>query len=93
MIGLGASDVYSCSAQAVGATLLKSVPFSRVNQLAAQDTKFALGLYQAVSSELEATRNLLLTLGQQNALERVAIFLSTLSQRNGKRPLKAALRG
>ncbi len=84
IIGLGASDVYACSAQTVGATLLKSVPFSRLNQLASQDPKFALGLYQAVSSELEATRNLLLTLGQQNALERVAIFLSTLSQRNAR---------
>jgi CRP/FNR family transcriptional regulator len=82
VIGLGAADVYSCSAQTVGATLLKSVPVSKLHQLASRDPKFALGLYRAISTELEATRDLLLTLGQQNALERVAIFLLTLSQRN-----------
>ncbi len=89
VVGLGASDRYSCSAQAIGTTVVKSVALSRLYQLASEDSKFALGLYRTVSSELDATRDLLLTLGQQNSLERVAIFLLTLSQRNarsGKNP-------
>jgi CRP/FNR family transcriptional regulator, anaerobic regulatory protein len=89
VIGLGASDVYSCSAQAVGQATLKLVPLPKLYQLAAHDPNFALGLYRAVSFELEATRDLLLTMGQQNSLERVAIFLLSLSHRNmrsGKNP-------
>jgi CRP/FNR family transcriptional regulator len=89
LIGLGASAVYSCGAQAIGSVQLKSIPLSKLYELASKDAEFALGLYGAISSELEATRDLLLTLGQRDATERVAIFLLTLSQRNvraGKNP-------
>jgi CRP/FNR family transcriptional regulator len=89
LIGLGASSAYSCGAQAIGPAQLESVPLSRLYELSVKDPGFALGLYHAVSSELEATRDLLLTVGQNKALERVAIFLLTLSQRNaraGKNP-------
>ncbi len=84
VIGLGASKAHSCSAQTVGQAQLKSLPVSRLYQLAERDPSFALGLYQAVSSELETTRDLLLTLGQHDSIERVAIFLLTLSQRNSR---------
>jgi len=89
LIGLGASAVYSCGAQAIGSVQLKSIPLSRVYDMASKDPELALGLYHAISSELEATRDLLLTLGQRDATERVAAFLLTLSQRNvraGKSP-------
>jgi CRP/FNR family transcriptional regulator len=62
---------------------------SKLYEVAAKDSGFAFSLYHAISSELEATRDLLLTLGQRDATERVAIFLLTLSQRNvraGKNP-------
>ncbi|SRR5579883_2763538 len=81
IIGLSASESYSCSAQAIGQLIVKILPISRLYQLASRDAELALGLYRSVSSELEATRDLLLTLGQQTALERVAIFLLTLSER------------
>jgi CRP/FNR family transcriptional regulator len=84
LIGLGASNTYSCSAQAIGSASLKSIPLTRLYQLAAKDPGFALELYKAVSTQLEATRELLLTLGQQSAIERVAIFILTLSQRNAQ---------
>jgi CRP/FNR family transcriptional regulator len=89
LIGLGAPAVYSCGAQAIGSAQLKSIPLPRLYELASRDPGLALGLYQAISSELEATRDLLLTLGQRDATERVAVFLLTLSQRNvraGKNP-------
>jgi CRP-like cAMP-binding protein len=89
LIGLGASADYSCGAQAIGSVQLKSMPLSRLYELASKDAGFAFGLYGAISSELEATRDLLLALGQRDATERVAIFLLTLSQRNvraGKNP-------
>jgi CRP/FNR family transcriptional regulator, anaerobic regulatory protein len=84
LIGLGASHSYSCSAQAIGSASLKSIPLARVYQLAARDPGFALELYEAVSTQLEATRELLMTLGQQSAIERVSIFILRLSQRNAK---------
>jgi CRP/FNR family transcriptional regulator len=84
LIGLGASNTYSCSAQAIGSASLKSIPLARVYQLAAKDSGFALGLYDAVSAQLDATRDLLMTLGQQSAIERVAIFLLTLSERSAR---------
>jgi CRP/FNR family transcriptional regulator, anaerobic regulatory protein len=93
-IGLGASDAYSCSAQTVSPVLLRSLPVSRLHQLAAQDPNIALGLYRTMSRELEATRDLLLSLGQRGSLERVAVFLLTLSERNervGKNPLLITL--
>jgi CRP/FNR family transcriptional regulator len=65
------------------------MPLSKLYDLAAKDPGFAMGLYQAVSQELETTRDLLLTIGQLGSIERVAIFLLTLSQRNawaGKNP-------
>jgi CRP/FNR family transcriptional regulator len=89
LIGLGASAVHSCGAQAIGSVQLKSIPLSRLYELASKDPGLAFGLYGAISSELEATRDLLLTLGQRDATERVAAFLLTLSQRNvraGKNP-------
>ncbi|MGA7329964.1 MAG: helix-turn-helix domain-containing protein [Rhodomicrobium sp.] len=82
IIGLGASGVHSCSAQAIGTAMLKSIPLSRLYRLATEDSRFALDLYRAVSAQLDATRDLLLSLGQQSAIERVAIFLLTLSKRN-----------
>ena len=84
IIGLGASNVYFCSAQSIGSVQVKPVPLSKIYELAAKEPSFALSLYHAVSLELDATRDLLLTLGQQNSIERVAIFLLTLSQRNGR---------
>jgi CRP/FNR family transcriptional regulator len=89
LIGLGASAVYSCGAQAIGSAQLKSMPLSRLYDLASKDPGLALSLYHEISSELEAMRGLLLTLGQRDATERVAVFLLTLSQRNvraGKNP-------
>jgi CRP/FNR family transcriptional regulator, anaerobic regulatory protein len=89
IVGLGAADAYSCTAQAIGAVRVQCIPLSSLNRLAAEDSGFALKLYQAVSSELEATRNLLMALARHNSLERVVIFLLTLSRRNalhGKNP-------
>ncbi|MGA7328686.1 MAG: helix-turn-helix domain-containing protein [Rhodomicrobium sp.] len=89
LIGLGASNTHSCGAQAIGPSQLKAVPLTKLYELASRDPGFALGLYQAVSQELESTRDLLLTIAQLDSLERVAIFLLTLSQGNaraGKNP-------
>ena len=82
VIGLGAAQVHSCNAQAITSLEVRRLPTSSLNRLAAEDPDFALKLYQAVSSELEAARDLLMALSRHGALERVTIFLLTMSRRN-----------
>lgn len=82
IIGLGASETYSCCAQTIGDARLKCLPISSIYACAAQNPMFGIALYRAVSRELDATRDLLLTLGQLGALERVATFLLVLVKRH-----------
>jgi CRP-like cAMP-binding protein len=84
IIGLGTSSLYLHSAQAISRTALKSVPASKLHQLAACNPALALGLYQTLSSELDSMRDLLLAVGQCAALERLARFLLTISERNAR---------
>ncbi len=81
IIGLEATETYSLSAQAIGITRLKCVPYTALCQLAAKDAAFALQLYEAVSAEVEATRDLVVILSQHGSTERVANFLLTLARR------------
>ncbi len=92
VIGLGAADVYTLSAEAIGTAHLKCLSFKTLNKLAATNAKFALTLYGAISSELEATRDLVVMLTQHGSRERVAIFLLNLARRSiGKEPYLIAL--
>jgi CRP/FNR family transcriptional regulator, anaerobic regulatory protein len=94
LIGLGAADTYSHGAQAIGITYVKCIPRSTLHQFATRDPGVALMLYHAMSTELDATRDLLLTLGQLASLERIIVFILALSQRNaraGKDPLTLRL--
>lgn len=84
IIGLGAAESYTCCAQTIGETRLKRLPLSSIYERAAQSPMFGLALYRAISRELDATRDLLLTLGQLGALERVATFLVVIAKRNAQ---------
>lgn len=85
LIGLCSAPVEACSAQALVLTRLKCLPFAILLKAAQQDAKVALGLYQALSHELAATREHALCVGQRGAIERLATFLVMLSKRNGER--------
>jgi CRP/FNR family transcriptional regulator len=52
---------------------------------AQRDAKVALGLYEALSRELVATREHVLCVGQRGASERLATFFVILSRRNEQR--------
>jgi CRP/FNR family transcriptional regulator len=84
IIGLGASETYTCCAQTIGEARLKCLPLSSIYERAAQNPMFGIALYKAISRELDATRDLLLTLGQLGALERVATFLLVLAKRSAR---------
>ena len=57
----------TCNAQVTKRSQLRSVPWNTV--------QLGLKLYEAISQELAAAHNLLLTTGQRSAAERVATFL------------------
>ena len=49
-----------------------------------EDAGLALRLYKSVSRELTASRDLLVSVGQRTAIERIALFLLLLHRRQGK---------
>ena len=88
-VGLGALGTHTVNAQATAKTLVRSVPVVALHELARTHTSLGLKLYEAVSRELNAARELLFTVSQRTATERLAGFLLALSRRNERRSEKA----
>lgn len=85
IIGLGAFAVHGANAQATSKTRIRCVPISMLHELVRLDQAVGLKVYEAMSLELQATRELLFTVSQRTAAERVAAFLVALSRRNERR--------
>ncbi len=85
MIGLGALGDHSESAQAMERTVVRAMPVATLRELAQSDTRLGLKLYEALSRELMAARELLFTVSQRTAAERVAAFLLALCRRSERR--------
>ena len=84
-VGLGAIVEHACSAQATVKTRVRCLPLSALHDIARFDAGLGLELYKAVSRELMAARELLFTVSQRTASERLAGFLHALSERNARR--------
>jgi len=84
LIGLGSVSEHAFNAQATKHTRVRCMAASALHKLASEDGHFGLKLYEAISLELAASRELLLTVGQRSAMERVASFLLALSRRNAR---------
>lgn len=89
-IGLGAIAIYGSNAQATTRTRLRCVPMSTLHETARHDAQLGLKLYEAVSRELLAARELLFTVSQCTAAERLAAFLVALVRRNERRGEEAS---
>jgi len=85
LIGLCSAPVEACNAQAMVPTRLQCLPLAVLLKAAQRDAKVALGLYEALSRELVATREHVLCVGQRGASERLATFFVILSRRNEQR--------
>jgi CRP/FNR family transcriptional regulator len=85
VIGLGALAEHADSAQAMERTVVRGVPIATLQDVARSDSQLSLKLYEALSRELLAARELLFTVSQRTAAERVAAFLLALSRRNARR--------
>jgi CRP/FNR family transcriptional regulator len=81
-IGLGTGSENVFSAQAITLTRLRCVPASVLNDMAVHNPRVAMQLYRLLSEELLATRDLLLTVGQRTATERLAALLLAVARRN-----------
>ena len=81
IIGLGAIEEHVLSAQAPRSAVVRCLSASALESLAEADATLALKLYKSVCQELAATRNLLVTLGQRSAIERLASFLMAVRRR------------
>ncbi len=89
VIGLGSNSEHINSAQSTVATRLQRVSFDVLQRQAQKNPQLAMQLYAALSEELAAARDLLVTVGQRSASQRVVAFLLALSRRNrryGKDP-------
>ena len=82
LIGLGAIGEHATNAQAMSRTLLRCLPIAALHQVLWDDGRLGLKLYEAMSRELLAARELLFTISQRTATERVAAFVVALSRRN-----------
>lgn len=85
IIGLGALGSHGANAQATTKTRIRCIPLSSLHEIVRHDQSIGLKLYEAISQELQATRELLFTVSQRTAAERVAAFLVALSRRNERR--------
>ena len=82
LIGLGALNEHASNAQATTRSRLRCIPTAALHQVVRDDARLGLKLYEAVSRELHAARELLFTVSQRTATERVAAFLLALSRRS-----------
>jgi CRP/FNR family transcriptional regulator len=85
LIGLGAGSRHAANAQATSKTRLHCLPINVLHDIAHQDASLGMRLYDALSQELLAARELLFTVSQRTAAERLAAFLMGLAHRNERR--------
>ena len=94
LIGLGALTEHTASAQAMTKTRVRCIPTASVHKLARDDARLGMKLYEALSQQLVAARELLFAVSQRTASERIAAFLLALakrSERSGEHPLEFVL--
>lgn len=75
------SGQHACDAQALERTGYCELPYARLQQLAAQVPALQSQLMRVVSREIIKDQQHLVLLGKQQAQQRVAIFLNSLSER------------
>lgn len=90
IIALGAIGEHTANAIATTRTRVHCLPVAAIRQIMKQDARLGFELYEAMSRELMAARELLFTVTQRTATERVASFLLALARRNERRGEEAS---
>lgn len=91
IIGLDAIDkaCHACSAKVLETSAICEIPFQRFEELAASIPSLQHQMYRLLSKEIGQDADMLLLLGKKNAEERLAAFLTSMSNRLSKRGLSA----
>lgn len=84
IIGLGALVCHDANAMAIERTRTRSFATTDLDEIARQDPEFGIKLFSALSQQLHAAHDMLLTVGRRSAPERLAAFLLTLARRKGQ---------
>lgn len=82
-IGLDASEHYAFSAEAITETTVIRYSRHKVDALIAEDPRVGQSLVEVMRAALAVARERMLVLGHMTAMERIATFLLTLSERRG----------
>lgn len=89
IVGLGAIEAHGTNAQATERTRVRCFTLADLREKAHDNGTFCMALYSAMSQELVAARELVVTVGHRTATEKVASFLMALSRRNARRGTSA----
>ncbi|MEP7184292.1 MAG: cyclic nucleotide-binding domain-containing protein [Rhodanobacter sp.] len=79
-----AHDRHLCTAEALERTSVCELPYPRLQQVLTQVPGLHRQLLRVVSREVASEQSHLVTMGRQQAQERLAIFLRSLSERFGR---------
>ena len=79
-----ANDLHLCAAQALERTSVCELPYTQLQQVMTEVPSLQRQLMRVVSREVVAEQRHLVMMGRQQAQERLAIFLRSLSERYGR---------
>jgi CRP/FNR family transcriptional regulator len=82
LLGIGPSGPHRHNAQATRPSGLRCLPWRSVERAARLNPAFAMTVWELIAQELAGAHELLLTVGQRVATERVAAFLLGMARRN-----------
>jgi CRP/FNR family transcriptional regulator len=85
LLGFGPAGAHQFNAQTTRPSRLRCLSWRSIERVVRQNPALGVTLWEAISQELAAAHDLLLTNGQRTATERVAAFLLTISRRNARR--------
>jgi len=88
-VALESGSTYRYSAQAVSATELHTVPIAAFFEVASNDPRFLLRLYNMVCDNLTAAHDLVVTIAKRDAEESMAAFLLDIDARAPARKAKS----
>ncbi len=85
-----ASGIHACNVVALETSSVCEIPFNQLKELSRQVPVLQQHMFQIMGRQIESDHQMMLTLSKKNAEGRIATFLISLSQRNGRRRLSTS---
>ncbi len=91
VFGLDRNGICPTTAEAVVDAKICGYPLAQLERITDEQPEFALGLLRMITNELVIAQGHMLLLGRKSAVEKIASFLSSLSERYREQGLDPAL--